>query len=117
MDPRLQSYIATRDRRIAKDTPWSPQQMTLLFRQLLERGSVIVGGRATCGPRKDPTWNVWCAWREIVSKARALGYEIAESPIKHGNGWATKAGGFWHEAEYSLVSAPTTEESSAHENA
>lgn len=104
IEPRLARYIATRDRRVKKDYPWESQPMTALFRELLGKGVVRVGGRATCGPHRDPTWTSFQAWCEIVSKARKCGYEIEEQDIKHGNGWATKAGGFWTEREYRIAS-------------
>lgn len=106
MDARLTKFIATRDRRIAKRQPWSPTPLAESFRQLMERGSVKVGGRASCGGAVDPTWVQLCAWKEVVSKARTFGYEITEEAIKHGNGWATKAGGFWEESEYRLGRSP-----------
>lgn len=52
--PRLASYIATRDKRIAKLQPWSPTPLSDLFHELLARGTVKVGGRATCGPVSAP---------------------------------------------------------------
>ena len=104
--PRLSAFIATRDRRIAKKQPWSPTRLRDLFHELLVRGVVIVGGRATCGTSTDPTWIEFTAWNEVVRKARGAGFDIAEIPIKHGNGWATKAGGFWNENEYRLAATP-----------
>lgn len=110
ISPKLEDYIATRDRRIAKSQPWSPTPLLDAFRELLTRGSVKVGGRASCGGSVDPTWAIFTAWNEVVRKARSLGYAIAEQDIKHGNGWATVAGGFWNEREYVIVA--TTEDSS-----
>lgn len=101
-DHRLLKYIATRDARIAKAQPWSPTPLLDEFKKLCAGQAIRVGGRATCGSYVDPTWKVFCAWREVIAKARKLGYEIHEKNIKHGNRWATKAGGFWDEYEYSL---------------
>lgn len=109
-NPRLVAFIATRDKRIAKKQPWSPTPLHDLFSELLARGSVTVGGRSSCGGSVDPTWVKFTAWVEVVRKARAAGFQIEEEPIKHGNGWATKAGGFWNENEYRLTATP--EESS-----
>lgn len=111
MDSRLKSYIWTRDKRLAEDYPWLPS-ISSVFAELMDRGSVVVGGRSTCGSVKDPTWAFWCAWREVASKAIRLGYAIKEEPIKHGNGWATKAGGFWEESRFTLVKDRTGEDSS-----
>lgn len=108
--PRLVSFIATRDKRIAKKQPWSPTPLSDLFHELLARGSVKVGGRATCGASVDPTWVTFTAWGEVIGKARASGFQIEITPIKYGNGWATKAGGFWDENEYRLIA--TAEDSS-----
>lgn len=106
---KLASFIATRDKRIAKDQPWSPMPLAQTFRELLAKGAVKVGGRATCGTKTDPTWKIYRLWGEVVRKARTMGYVITESDIKHGNGWATKAGGFWDETEYTLVEAATVD--------
>jgi hypothetical protein len=103
MDPRLQSYIDTRDRRIAKSRGYDLSPMARNFKELLEFGRVRVGGRATSGPVTDPTWVEFGLWNEIVRKARKLGYVIEETDIKHDNAWATKCGGFWNEREYKLI--------------
>ena len=103
--PKLQAYIATRDRRIAKDRPWDRAILSNHMAELLRNGVVKVGGRASCGGKVDPTWIEFGLWNEIVRKARTLGMEIEESDMRHGNGWATKNGGFWDEREYRLVRA------------
>ena len=102
MNEKLKSFIATRDQRIAKRSPWMKAPLAEAFSSLLTSGAVKMGGRATCGSTVDPTWADFGAWNEVVRKARKLGYEIAEEPVKHGNGWATKAGGFWDERIYTL---------------
>jgi hypothetical protein len=96
----LSAYIGTRDRRIAKEQPWNTTPLLDYFKEMLAKGSVRVGGRATCGSYADPTWRAFRAWNEVVSKARKLGIAVAEEHIKHKNAWATKAGGFWDEREY-----------------
>lgn len=106
MDPRLQSYIATRDRRIEGLAPWKRASLSECFAQLVSGRIVTVGGRASCGGRVDPTWVEFIAWNEIVRKAKSLGYGIEVTSIKHGNGWATKCGGFWNENDYRLTKAP-----------
>ena len=105
-NPRLAAFIATRDRRIAKKQPWSPSPLRDLFNELLARGTVVVGGRASCGSHVDPTWVAFTSWNEVVRKACATGFSIEVTPIKHGNGWATKARGFWNENEYRLAATP-----------
>lgn len=99
---KLDSYVATRERRVANAYGYPSGALRDNFRRLVAGQTVRVGGRATCGARIDPTWVELCAWKEIVRKARALGLVITETPIKHGNGWATKAGGFWDENDYTL---------------
>ena len=113
MDSRLRSFIATRDRRAAKDTPWSPTPLSAHFGDLTAGKTVKVGGRASCGGRVDPTWTAFTLWGEVVRKARALGYQIEETNIKHGNGWATKGGGFWDEREYRLTGYPAAHDQDA----
>ena len=104
MDARLKSYIATRDRRLLKIAPHSnPSPLAQNFDELLMHGTVTVGGRATCGSQRDPTWAAYCLWREVVRKAVSLGYPITAQDVKQGNAWATKAGGFWEEQIYSLA--------------
>jgi hypothetical protein len=102
LHPKLATYIATRDKRIAKEQPWNRTELADAFAELCKGGAVKMGGRATCGTSVDPTWRVLVMWKEVVRKARSYGYVITEEPIKQGNSWATKAGGFWEESEYRL---------------
>lgn len=100
----LVRFIETRDKRLSKHYPHAPKQLKERFDDLARTGVVIVGGRASCGNRVDPSWVVFTLWNEIVRKARKLGYDISETAIQHKNSWASKAGGFWEEREYRLVS-------------
>ena len=100
INPALEKYIATRDRKM-KD-PVSNSPLREQFIELLARGKVEVGGRSSCGPRVDPTWTFFTAWNEIIRKANALGYGITVTPVKHANKSPTMAGGFWHSNVYSL---------------
>jgi hypothetical protein len=103
--PKLESYIATRDRKIAKFWPHDRTHIRDLFVRLLEKGAVTVGGRSTCGG-SDPTMYAYRAWNEVIRKARSLGYSISETNIRQqGNAWATRGGGFWNETEYRLDAA------------
>ena len=104
---KLVSYIATRDRRIAKAAGYSKAPLAENFERLMSGQVVRVGGRATCGSGSvDPTWVEFSAWKEVVTKASKLGLRITETPVKHGNGWATKARGFWDENDYQLTGVP-----------
>lgn len=102
---QLRKFIETRDRRVMKASGWRDSAISETFHKLLSTGSVVVGGRASCGGKVDPTWVEFTAWNEVVRKARSLGFDISQVPIKHGNAWATKCRGFWDENEYILVRA------------
>ena len=102
VNPKLASYVATRDRRVAKASGYSRAPLAEHLSKLLEGKIVRVGGRASCGGKVDPSWVEFTSWSEVVSKARKLGMEIEETPVKHDNAWATKAGGFWNENDYML---------------
>jgi len=103
LNPALEKYIATRDRKM-KD-PISNTPLRERFNELLARGKVEVGGRSSCGPRVDPTWTLFTAWNEVIKKANALGYRISVTPVKHGNKSPTMAGGFWYSNIYEFKGA------------
>jgi|GEM_PF-1508328 len=101
--PALLKYIATRDKRHAKyDSMGRTDWMLETFKELHEKGSVRVGGRASCGGKVDPTWMTFTLWNEIVRKAQDLGHRIDVVSIKHPNKSPTMAGGFWNENEYTV---------------
>lgn len=100
MDPKLEKYIATRDKRMKN--PLSATPLREQFQELQLRGEVEVGGRASCGSGVDPTWLFFTAWNEIVSKAKSLGYDIDSTAVKHANGSPTRSGGFWNSNIYTL---------------
>lgn len=99
----LRKYIEARDRRIARVYPHNASACTEIFANLLARGMVTVGGRASCGGRVDATWVLFTTWNEVVRKARKFGFAITERNIPQPNAWATKAGGFWSESEYTVA--------------
>lgn len=103
----LERYIATRDKR--QKSPVTNMPLRELFLQLLERGRVEVGGRASCGGAPDATWILFTAWTDVVQKANSLGISISITPVKHGNAWATKARGFWQSNIYELCTVKATE--------
>lgn len=99
----LVSYIATRDRKLEKLTPWNPRPLADAFEALLRDGEVVMGGRSTCGAgAQDPSWVQFSAWGEVVRKARGLGFDIREQDIPQRNAWATKARGWWQESRYTI---------------
>lgn len=101
--PALSSFIATRDRKIAKFWPHAPNHLRETFELLIERGAVRVGGRSSCSG-SDPTMTAFRYWNEVVKKARTLGFDIEQADVPgQRNAWATRAGGFWNESEYRLI--------------
>lgn len=106
VEKKLASFVATRDRRIAKASGYERTPLAEHLSRLLAGQTVRVGGRTSCGGKVDPSWIELTAWNEVVRKARSFGMEVEEVPIKHGNGWATKAGGFWNENDYRLLATP-----------
>ena len=101
---KLASFIATRDARLSKRAPYNDSQLADAFGSLISRGHVKFGGRESCGCT-DQTLIALRAWNEVISKARSLGYSIAETNLPQTNAWATRAHGFWRESEYRLVKA------------
>ena len=102
MNTKLEKYIATRDKRM--NNPVTATPLLEKFNDLVKRGEVEVGGRASCGGATDPTWLFFTAWNEIVRKASDSNYSIEITPIKHANKSPTMAGGFWQSNIYKLVS-------------
>lgn len=106
IDPKLQKYIATRDKRVAQvDCVNHPARLSELFAELLSKKQIRVGGRSTCGAKVDPTWIAFTAWNEVITKANRLGYRIQVNSINQKNKSPTTCGGWWHENEYVLVVA------------
>lgn len=101
MNPKLEKYIATRDKKMKSSVSSTP--LLDQFKELEKWQRVEVGGRASCGSGVDPTWKFFTAWNEIVVKAKMLGYEIAVTPVKHDNRSPTRAGGFWNSNIYILT--------------
>lgn len=69
---------------------------------LLVKGRVECGYRNSCG-RTDSTAYIHREWMKVVKAAEKCGLRISIEPVKHGNGWATKCGGFWQSAIYSIA--------------
>lgn len=99
----LDKYIATRERRFAAAFGYE-SNLRDEFVRLLCGGTVRYGGRASCGHKTNGSWQAYVAWKEIITKASSLGIKVKVDPIQIGNGWATKAGGFWEENDYRLIS-------------
>ena len=103
MDAKLASYIATRDKRCTTASGWGKTPISEHFARLMRGDVVRVGGRASCGPKVDASWVEFTAWNEVIRKAQKSGLQIEVTPVKHGNAWATKCGGFWNENDYRLL--------------
>lgn len=103
--PKLESYIATRDRKISRFWPHERNFLRDRFIEMMQRGHIRVGGRSTCGG-SDPTMHAYRAWNEVIRKAQSLGYSITVTDCRQqGNAWATRGGGFWNESEYRIDTA------------
>lgn len=98
----LSKFIETRDRRSSKAFGYERKPHMESFQRLLRGDTVRIGGRASCGSKADKSWVEFTDWCAVIRKARSIGFVIEETPVKHGNGWATKAGGFWQENDYRL---------------
>lgn len=104
INPSLQKYISTRDKRVAQVDALSREfPMTELFNELLSKKRIQVGGRSSCGGKVDPTWVAFTSWNEVVSKANKLGYHIQTNSIKQANKSPTLANGWWYENEYIIA--------------
>ena len=68
---------------------------------IINHGRVEVGYRSSCG-KTDFTQYVYREWCKLLKAAEKIGINISVEPIKHGNSWATKKGGFWSSAIYVL---------------
>lgn len=103
INPKLLSYIQTRDKKLVKEGWHFPDQLEKTFERLQQFKEITVGGRATCGKgSKDISWSIFCYWREIVRKANKCGYKITETNLRPINKWATINRGFWDEYQYTL---------------
>jgi hypothetical protein len=64
-------------------------------KQLLAGRAVEVGYRSTCGS-KDNTHKEYEIFYKLIKSLRSQGVSIRETPVKHGNAYATNNGGFWN---------------------
>ena len=101
--PSLAKYMQTRDRRIHALYKFNATPITGMFERLMQGQVIRLGGRASCGGKVDSSWVEYTAWNEVIRKACSMGIQITTTPIKQGNAWATKCGGFWEENDYQLT--------------
>jgi hypothetical protein len=95
------AFIARQDAALNKRAGWPQDALRRLVDDLLAFGRVEVGWRESCGTT-DPTHHIYRAWLKVLPKLKKDGLKLAEEPVKHKNGWATKGGGFWNSIIYTL---------------
>lgn len=99
--PKAEAVAAKADERLNKRAGYSANPCGGHLATLLEFGKVEVGWRESCGST-DYTMHVYREWAKVLKALRASGAVISEEPMKHGNAWATKGGGFWNSIVYRL---------------
>lgn len=97
----LYAAAAKSDEALSKRYGYCTVQITEALSLLLNKGQVEVGHRESCG-RTDPTTYAKREWERLLKAARKAGLIVAETPVKHANGWATRAQGFWRSSIYTL---------------
>jgi hypothetical protein len=103
----LYRYMNTRDKNCFKKTGGEEKSISKTFDELIRFGKVVVGGRFTCGAGKaDSTFIYYVAWKEVVRKALALGFEIDIINRPNNMPSGTSTGGFWEENIYFLKNTP-----------
>jgi hypothetical protein len=96
-DVAIKSDVAL-SKRFGYETSATATALNTLFL----KGRVEVGYRSSCG-RTDPTTYIYREWMKVVKAAEKCGFHISIEPVKHGNSWATKSGGFWQSSIYSIA--------------
>lgn len=103
----LAAFVAKQDSKLNAKAGYESNFLAENLRVLLEHGKVEVGWRESCGST-DRTMFMHRAWCEVIKRLGKDGFEIKQEPQKHGNSWATKAGGFWSSIVYSLGQRPVS---------
>ena len=102
---RLHAMAAKSDAALSKRAGYETSDVRTNLDLLLKHGRVEVGYRQSCG-KTDYTQHAYREWAKILKAAEKGGLRIAVEPVKHGNSWATKSGGFWSSAIYTLPETP-----------
>ncbi len=102
---RLHAMAAKSDAALSKRAGYETTGISTALHSLLKHGRVEVGYRQSCG-KTDPTAYMYREWVKLLKAAEKSGLRIAVEPVKHGNSWATKSGGFWSSAIYALPETP-----------
>jgi len=101
LDPKVKALILKEDEKLNILLGYNSNQLASDIEKLIQHGSVEVGYRSSCG-KTDPTMKAYAAWVKVLKALKKTGIQVDEVPVKHGNGWATKAGGFWSSNVYTL---------------
>jgi hypothetical protein len=88
------AFVDSADKKLNEIAGWADNALVSNLVALIKHGRVEVGYRAQCGSTHH-TQNVWREWVRLIKKLRADGFEITETPVRHGNAYATSKGGFW----------------------
>ena len=102
---RLRVMAEKSDAVLSKRAGYETSDVRTNLDSLLKRGRVEVGYRQSCG-KTDYTHHAYREWAKLLKVAEKGGLRIAVEPVKHGNSWATKSGGFWSSAIYTLTQTP-----------
>ena len=101
LSDKTKLLIAREDEKLNKRCGYNANSIKSNVESLLVYSRVEVGWRNSCG-KTDPTMHVNSAWLKVVKALRKDGFVLSEVPVKHDNGWATKAGGFWSSIIYTI---------------
>lgn len=99
---RLRMMAEKSDAALSKRAGYETSEVLTSLESLLTHGRVEVGYRQSCG-KTDYTHHAYREWAKLLKAAEKGGLKIAVEPVKHGNSWATKSGGFWTSAIYTLT--------------
>ena len=105
---RLRVMAEKSDAALSKRAGYQTSDVRTNLDSLLKHGRVEVGYRQSCG-KTDYTHHAYREWAKLLKSAEKSGLQIAVEPVKHGNSWATKSGGFWSSAIYTLTKTPNAE--------
>ena len=102
---RLCKMAEKSDAALSKRAGYDTSDVRTNLDSLLTHGRVEVGYRQSCG-KTDYTHHAYREWAKLLKAAERGGLRIMVEPVKHGNSWATKSGGFWSSAIYTLPKPP-----------
>ena len=105
---KLFALAAKSDAALSKRAGYETSDVRTNLETLLRHGRVEVGYRQSCG-KTDYTHHAYREWAKLLKAAEKDGLQVAVEPVKHKNSWATKSGGFWSSAIYTLTKTPNVE--------